>query len=95
MSSCHACGAALPSGSRIARREACAGCGADLHCCRNCRFYSPGMYNDCAEPQAERVVDPERANFCDHFAPGGAARPAALRPAVRASLESLFKKRES
>jgi len=25
------------------------------------------MHNDCQEPQAERVVDKERANFCEFF----------------------------
>jgi len=30
-----------PFAERIGRRETCARCGAELHCCRNCRFYAP------------------------------------------------------
>ncbi len=52
---------------RPGRTEPCAECGADLSCCHNCRFYSPGAPNDCAEPNAERVLDKEKANFCDYF----------------------------
>lgn len=33
----------------------------------NCRFYDKGTYNNCREPRAERVVDKDRANFCDYF----------------------------
>ncbi|HOW57220.1 MAG TPA: hypothetical protein PKZ12_04405 [Smithellaceae bacterium] len=49
------------------RQELCPCCGAYLHCCRNCLFYEPGAYNDCREPQAERVLDKQAANFCDYF----------------------------
>jgi len=53
---------------QIGRREMCPHCGADLHACLNCRFYDPGAYNACREPQAERGLEKERANFCDYFA---------------------------
>ncbi|MBN1363539.1 MAG: hypothetical protein JW976_01905 [Syntrophaceae bacterium] len=33
----------------------------------NCSFYDAGAYNDCREPQAERVLDKARSNFCDFF----------------------------
>jgi len=74
----------------------CAGCGAWLRCCRNCAFYAPGVANDCREPNAERVVDKEAANFCDWFR--AAAEPAALSPATdaaaaRARLGALFGKK--
>lgn len=93
MPTCHACGAEIPPAERIGRRETCARCGAELHCCRNCRFYAPGMHNDCAETQAERVVEKARSNFCDYFALGGGA-PGATdgRAAARARLDDLFKK---
>ncbi len=54
-------------GQRVGRREACPSCGADLHCCKGCRFYDPAAYNECHEPVAERVVEKEKANFCDYF----------------------------
>ena len=51
----------------VGRAETCSKCGYDLRCCMNCRFYDPGSYNECREPQAERVIDKERSNFCDYF----------------------------
>jgi hypothetical protein len=94
---CFACGAPieLASGERVGMRDACPRCGADLHACRNCAHYAPGAYNECREPQAERVADRERANRCEWFAlaagPGpGAADP---RPGARAALDALFRKR--
>jgi hypothetical protein len=91
---CHRCGRSA-SGERVAVRALCAGCGAYLHCCRNCEFYAPGVANDCREPSAERVADKEQGNFCDWFRPSPAGRPAGEdRPsAARAQLEALFAKR--
>ena len=95
---CQGCGAAIPSHERIGRRDACPACGVDLHSCRHCRFYDARAYNACREPQAERVLDKKRANFCDYFAPleGGAADVrAADTPGgdARADLERLFRRR--
>jgi len=94
MPSCHSCGADIPSRERVGRRDACAACGAELHCCANCRFHAPGRHNECAETQAEPVTEKARANFCDYFAlrsgPVAAASPGA---AARARLHDLFRKR--
>jgi hypothetical protein len=48
-------------------REICLVCGKDLHVCRNCRFYKPGAYRDCAETVPDGVTDKERGNFCEYF----------------------------
>lgn len=74
MRTCFHCGAEVDAGSRVPRDAECEGCGHDLRCCRNCRFYDPSRNNQCSEPQAEWVSDKERANFCDlfFFAEGGA-----------------------
>jgi hypothetical protein len=64
---CHRCRNLLGMDDLIGRREMCPSCGADLHVCLNCRFYDPAAYNACREPQAERVLDKDRANFCDYF----------------------------
>ena len=96
MSACHACGAEIPRVERIGRRDTCLRCGGDLHCCRNCRFYAPGMHNDCSENQAERVTDKVRGNFCEYFALPEGARPAAAGPpaaAPRTQLDNLFRKK--
>lgn len=42
-------------------------CRSDLHCCRNCSFYDEKAYNNCREPQADRVLEKDRSNFCDFF----------------------------
>ena len=64
---CHRCRREITLEGKIGRREACPGCGADLHCCLNCSLHDPGAYNQCREPQAERVPDKDRGNFCDWF----------------------------
>jgi hypothetical protein len=71
----------------------CEKCGSYLHCCRNCRFYSPGMNNDCRETQAEPVRDKEKFNRCEwfQFSEGDNAGEAEKRAAAaRARLEALF-----
>ncbi len=92
---CAACGASrtLASGERVGFRDACERCGADLHACCNCAHHDPSAYNECREPQAERVSDRERANRCEHFAPGAAAGSGGpARDEARAALDALFKK---
>jgi hypothetical protein len=91
---CHGCGAEreLAAGERIGFREACDGCGLDLHACRNCRFHDPSAYNECREPNAERVGERERANRCDYFAPGEGGGAAGAAGSDRAKLDALFKK---
>ena len=64
---CHKCNSPLAVSDKPGRTATCPECDADLHCCRNCTFYDPRVYNECRESQAERVVDKERSNFCDYF----------------------------
>jgi hypothetical protein len=93
---CFACGTPieLASGERVAMRDSCPRCSADLHVCRNCAHHDPGAYNQCREPQAERVSDRERANRCDWFAPRRDEQaPADRAAAARSALDALFKKR--
>jgi len=88
---CHHCGRDVDAVAAIGRRDACLGCGADLHCCRNCRFYDPGYHNQCREPQAERQVDKEQGNFCEYFTFAvGAAGAGVAAESPRAKLEGLF-----
>ncbi|UCE88018.1 MAG: hypothetical protein JSU66_12650 [Deltaproteobacteria bacterium] len=93
---CHGCGASfdVPAGERVGFRDACEGCGADLHVCLNCAYHDPSAYNECREPNAERVSDRDRANRCDYFAPGpgsaGSGKPSA--GDAKSALEALFKK---
>lgn len=80
---------------RVGRKDTCAQCDADLHCCFNCRHYNPGAHNQCKESQAEWVKEKDRANYCDYFeprrgTPGGEG--SSRTQDARARFEDLFKK---
>ncbi|MBO5137472.1 MAG: hypothetical protein J6B81_03125 [Spirochaetaceae bacterium] len=64
---CWKCLKPIENTLEIYRTSVCPECGTDLHCCRNCKFYSPNSHYDCHESIDELVVDKERANFCDWF----------------------------
>ena len=92
---CHGCGAEheIAAGERVGFRDACDDCGRDLHVCWNCRFHDPSAYNECREPNAERVSDRERSNRCEYFVPGsGESGAGAGDGGARAELDALFKK---
>lgn len=86
--------AEVAPGERVGFRDECAGCGADLHVCRNCAHHDPAAYNECRESSAERVGERDRANRCEWFRPGsqesGTDRDG--QDSASAALEALFKK---
>jgi len=67
MSICYHCQKEIELSGRAGRKDTCSYCGADLHCCRNCKFYDESAHNQCKEPNSEWVPDRERGNFCDYF----------------------------
>lgn len=78
---------------KVAFRDCCAKCGADLHACSNCEHFDAGAYNQCHEPQAERVVDKERSNLCEYFkAAKRVGKTESKKGQALAALEGLFKK---
>lgn len=88
---CWRCGRGLADEPLPLAREArCRGCNADLHVCRLCEFYDPGVANACREPIAEKVADKTRANFCGYHTPRAGAYAGAAGTAARADLEGLF-----
>jgi ribosomal protein L40E len=91
---CWKCGASLEDLSLPLRRlDECRKCGAELHVCRLCEWYSPTVAKQCREPVAEEVKDKERANFCDYFKPRPGAYVAADVAAVaraKSELDELF-----
>ena len=91
---CYRCGRDIGAIERVGRRDACLGCGVDLHCCRNCRFYDAACHNQCREPQAERQVDKECGNFCDYFSfAERRATTASTATRARDALDELFASR--
>ena len=90
---CWNCGARLAP-EDYGREARCPTCDKSSHVCRNCRFFSPGRPNDCQEPLVERVLDKERANFCDYFEPTEEAATSSSQTSVEEMLkaaEDLFK----
>ena len=98
---CQRCGTefAIAVGGVVARAATCEKCNADLHACVHCTHYDVRAYNECHEPQAERVDDRKNSNFCDYHKPCAgppsapdAARATSREQAARSRLEGLFKK---
>ena len=91
---CWKCGASLAAEKLPLRREArCAGCDADLHCCRLCLHHEPRWTRGCREQRAEDPRARDVANFCDWFKlRTGAFGATAPDDGARTTLDSLFKK---
>jgi hypothetical protein len=65
---CWNCGRPLGKAD-FGRESECPACTRSTRVCRNCGNFAPGRPNQCLEPMAERVLDKERANFCEWFEP--------------------------
>jgi len=81
-------------GIKVGRADTCVHCGADLHACKNCRFYDPTLHNHCRIPEADFIRDRETANFCAHFDMASRDTPPETDNSVqkaRAKLDNLFK----
>ena len=95
---CHHCGKISDSDERIGRTETCPYCHWDLHVCYNCLHYDASAYNECRESQADRVLEKDRANFCDYFAASDHAMKTAVDKKAgdaKAKLDALFKKQSN
>jgi hypothetical protein len=90
---CAFCGEEIVLKDKVGRNDTCSHCGRDIRCCKQCKFYDPHSYNDCREVSAERIVDKERANFCDYFVLKGSRKGNVNRAReAKKALEALFKK---
>jgi hypothetical protein len=76
----------------VGRKDECAYCRSDLHCCRNCEHYDRTAYNECREPSADVVKEKERSNFCDYFKPGMGKPAEDNRARMKAAADALFSK---
>jgi len=92
MAACYFCGKEVAVEGKVFRRDECPHCRRDLHVCVQCRFYDPAAHNMCREPQAERVVEKEKANFCGYFVFSGRERGADASAKSKKVLDDLFKK---
>lgn len=82
----------LNAGASISRSEDCNSCSTDLRCCRMCEFYDIKSYNECRESSADRILEKEKANFCDYFKLGSPGSAGADKNDVMAQANALFKK---
>ena len=91
---CWRCGSALDDVPvPFARIAECPQCRADLHVCKMCEFFDPGVRRGCKEPVADEVTDRERANFCGYLTPvAGTAPPSrdGAAQAAKSDLDGLF-----
>lgn len=93
---CHHCQKVQDFSEPLGRRDTCNHCGWDLHVCYNCQFYDAKSYNECREPQAERVLEKAKSNFCDYFkaVSAGGVGSAREENEAKEKLEALFKKKK-
>lgn len=66
---CNKCGQIRHSLGELTHEDACAGCGADLHTCGNCRFFDTTTLWECRENIPVRVVGKHAKNECAFFQP--------------------------
>ena len=82
----------VESNQDISRSEECQHCYTSLRCCHMCKFYDKSAYNECKEPTAERVLDKEKANFCDFFKIANSKSDSDQTQDLLAQANALFKK---
>ena len=79
--------------------DVCAGCGADLHTCGNCRSFDATTLWECRENITVRVVGKHTKNECALFQPkivkdlaAGKVRQPMSENDARKAFDALFKK---
>ena len=93
---CSFCNNAFELSGKVNRNDTCPHCQKDLRCCKQCKFFDPHSYNECREVSAERIVEKERANFCDFFMVKGSKGIAGCvnrKTEAKRALEALFAKK--
>ena len=91
---CYHCGNALAEAD-YGRQESCSKCGRSTRVCRNCRHYDRSHNNECREEQAGRIVEKEKANFCEWFQvnSGSVNSNAPSKDQLKSAADALFKKK--
>jgi len=71
---CYSCGESLATLTPpVSRSDECPSCTRYLHVCRMCVNFDVSVPTQCREDDAEEVVEKDRANFCDWYAPSSNA----------------------
>lgn len=91
---CYNCKKNIPilGSFKIVRTEVCPYCMRSLHCCKMCTFFDSKVYNECRETNAERIVDKEKANFCDYFNLSDGKNAEDVKKDLLSAADALFKK---
>ncbi len=62
---CASCGAKVPPSINF--DSSCPKCNADLHSCRQCTYFDPGVRLECTKPIVARIVNKQARNICELF----------------------------
>ncbi len=81
----------LQAMQKITKNEECPYCYASIHSCKMCGFHDPSAYNECRESNAERIVEKDKANYCDYFTLSTAKNSSSAKEDLLAKASSLFK----
>lgn len=89
---CWQCGSKIEVhlGGKTPFRAECDKCSASLHSCLACKFYKPGMKNDCMVPDTEYVSDRKAMNLCEEFKAHGLYLAPQAKPSKN-KFDDLFK----
>ena len=93
---CFQCQTKNSIADKVHFRDECEKCGQDLHVCKQCQHYDTASYNECKEPSADRIVEKEKANYCDFYSArtsSGASSAGTSKSDLLAQAEALFKKK--
>ncbi len=94
---CFACKKELSIEDKVGFRQDCSECGHDLHSCVQCQHYDPKIYNECKETMADRILEKQKANYCEFFSikqnTFGVATVDQKKVDLLAQAEALFKKK--
>lgn len=67
MQRCYKCQKEIKLPESLTWEAACPNCAAPLHCCFNCRSYSPAAFQQCLAPGLPMRQDKKSANDCPAF----------------------------
>ena len=66
---CSNCGTAVSAknSDEITSESQCPKCSADLHSCKNCAYFDPGVRFECSQPIPQRVSPKDKSVDCEFF----------------------------